>query len=192
MPAFFLEDAPVTDDPIDLIPRPRIGYLGNVFSLLDFKMLESIFARRSEWQLLFVGPIQSEDLVRGLRTLPNVHFAGPRPHESLPGILARFDVGLIPIALNEFTRPLTPLKFFEYLGAGVPMVSTSFDELERFRDLVRLVPNEPEAFEAAIERTLAEDRTVLSKRLREEAEAHTWTVINREHVIPVLRECFDF
>jgi len=192
MPAFFLEDAPVTGDPIDRIPHPRIGYLGNVFSLLDFKMLESIFARRTEWQLLFVGPVQSENLVRGLRALPNVHFVGPRPHESLPAILTRFDVGLIPITINEFTRPLTPLKFFEYLGAGVPMVSTSFDELERFRDLIQLVPNESEAFEAAIQQTLAEDRTALSRRLRKAAEARTWTVINRERVIPVLRENFGF
>lgn len=192
MPSFFLEDAVITDDPIDRIPRPRIGYLGHVFSLLDFAMLETIFARRREWQLVFVGPIQSDEDVRGLRALPNVHFLGRRPHESLPSILARFDVGLIPITINDFTRPLTPLKFFEYLGAGVPMVSTCFDELEQFRDLIRLVPNEPEAFEAAIEQTLNDDRAALSARLRQEARSHTWTVINRERVVPLLREVFDF
>ena len=124
--------------------------------------------------------------------MPNVHFLGPRRHESLPGVLERFDVGLIPIVINEFTRPLTPLKFFEYLGAGVPMVSTSFRELEQFRHLIRLVPNEPDAFEAAIQQTLDEDRAALSRKLRREAELHTWDVVNRESVVPVLREEFQF
>lgn len=192
VPSFFLNDSPIASDPIDQVPRPRIGYLGHVFSLLDFAMLEGIFRRRNDWQLVFVGPIQSEDLVRNLRALPNVHFLGPRPHESLPGILARFDVGLIPITINDFTRPLTPLKFFEYLGAGLPIVSTCFSELEKFSDLIRLVPNEADAFEEAIMQTLREDRDARTRQLRSEAKSHTWTVINRERVVPILREEFDF
>jgi len=192
IPEFFFERHPIGTDPIDQIPCPRIGYLGNIFVLLDYELLQEICVRRPDWQMVFVGPIQKEALVQNLRGLPNAHFVGPRPHEELPAILQRFDVGLMPFLINDFTRPLTPLKLYEYLAAGVPVVSTDLPNLDSFRSLIRLVPNEVAAFEAAIARELAEDRAVTAARLREAARAFTWPRINSEYVIPVLREEFGF
>jgi glycosyltransferase involved in cell wall biosynthesis len=190
IPEFFFKSPSADPDPIDQIPHPRIGYLGNVFSLLDYAMLHEICVRRPEWQMIFVGPIQKESLVRALRELPNAHFVGRRPHERLPSILSRFDIGLMPFLVNDFTNPLTPLKLFEYMGAGVPVVSTDLPNLQEFRKLIRLVPNTADAFESAIDETLAADREVLAANLRSAARSHTWTRINREHVIPVLKEAF--
>jgi glycosyltransferase involved in cell wall biosynthesis len=192
VPAFFLNGVRSESDPIDNIPRPRIGYLGNVFSMLEFDLLESLFQKRTDWHFVLVGPIQDDKLVRGLRRLPNVHFLGTRPHEALPGVLGRFDVGLIPITINGFTEWLSPLKLFEYLGAGIPVVSTSFRELDEFRSLIELVPNDAGSFESAIQATLTQDRDRLRKRLTSEARHHTWDVINRERIVPVLQDVFGF
>ena len=155
-------------------------------------MLEPLFSKRSDWHLVFIGPVQRESLIQRLRSLPNVHFLGRRPHENLPGLLTRFDVGLIPIVINGFTRALSPLKLFEYMGAGVPIVSTDFEELRQFRSLIKLTPNDACAFERAIEETLAEDRGILSRRLHAEARNHTWGAVNRDRVVPVLRDVFGF
>jgi len=188
VPEFFFEHHPIGTDPIDQIPHPRIGYLGNVFALLDYDLLREICVQRPDWQMVFVGPIYSEALVQDLRGLPNAHFVGPRPHEELPAILQRFDVGLMPFLINDFTRPLVPLKLYEYLAVGVPVVSTDLPNLDTFRSLIRLVPNEVGAFEAAIAQELTRDRTGIAARLREAARAFTWPRINKEYVIPVLRE----
>jgi glycosyltransferase involved in cell wall biosynthesis len=192
MPAFFLNGARTMPDPIDNIPRPRIGYLGNIFAVLEFGLLEAVFRKRPEWHFVLIGPVQDERLVRGLRQLPNVHFLGTRPHAQLPAVLPRIDVGLIPITINGFTQWLSPLKLFEYLGAGVPVVSTNFQELEELRSLIELVPNDAESFESAIQATLSRDRDSLRKRLQSEALSHTWDVINRERIVPVLRGVFEF
>ncbi len=192
IPEFFFDRRPLGTDPIDRIPRPRIGYLGHVFALLDYDLLREICIRRPEWQMVFVGPIQRESLLQNLRGLPNAHFVGTRPHEDLPVILQRFDVGLMPFLINDFTRPLVPLKLYEYLAAGVPVVSTDLPNLDSFRSLIQLVPGEVDAFEAAIVRELEGDRAAIASRLREAARAFTWSQINKEYVIPVLREEFGF
>lgn len=190
IPEFFFQPRPPLADPIDRIPRPRIGYLGHIFALLDYELLHDISVRHPEWQMVFVGPIFKEALVRRLRGLSNVHFVGTRPHEDLPGILRRFDVGLMPFLVNDFTRPLVPLKLYEYLAAGVPVVSTELPNLHPFQSLIRLVPNEPAAYEAAIAGELIKDRAATAVRLQEAAREFTWSRINQEYVIPVLREVF--
>jgi glycosyltransferase involved in cell wall biosynthesis len=192
MPAFFLEPPVVTADPIDQIPHPRVGYIGNVFSLLDYGLLEAVFSRRRDWQLVFIGPVEKEANVKRLRRLPNVHFLGRRPHESLPGMMARLDVGIMPFVVHDFSRPLSPLKLFEYLGGGLPVVSTDLPELRVMNHLIRLVPNQPQAFETAITETLGQDRPSAARDLQAAAAAHTWEAVNRRYVVPVLREVFGF
>lgn len=190
IPEYFFECPPLTHDPIEQIPHPRVGYLGHVRPQLDFNLLQEICLHYPDWQMVFVGPIYNEDLIRDLRKLPNVHFLGPRPHRLLPAILQQFDVGLMPFLVNESTRGLLPLKLYEYLAAGVPVVSTNLPNLDSFRSIIRLVPNEAKAFEAAIVHELGQDRATTAARLREVARNFTWTRINREYVIPVLQDVF--
>jgi hypothetical protein len=192
IPEFFFDEPVERADPIDRIPSPRIGYVGNIRPLLDFGLLERLFARRPDWQMVFVGPIEKPGLVRRLQQLPNVHFLGPRPHEQLPAILRRLDVGLMPFVFNDFTHGLHPHKLFEYLSAGIPVVSSDLAGVRRFRSLIHLVPAETDAFEAAISESLAQDRPATAARLRAEARLHTWTNIFQKRVIPVLRELGHF
>ena len=190
VPAFFLRNTGVSDADIEQIAHPRIGYVGTIFPVIDFEMLHQVFAARPHWQLVMVGPVHPRSPVKALAQLPNVSLVGPRPHEVLPSVLRQFDVGIIPIGINGFTRPLIPLKLFEYMGAGVPIVSTAFPELEQYSSVLELVACEPSAFADAIERTLAQDATVVRDQLQSIARDLTWTEINRHSVVPILQDVF--
>ena len=105
------------------LPRPRLGWFGVVDERLDFDLLRDMAARRPNWSFVMIGPvvkIEPESLPR----LPNIHWLGMRPHTELPRYLAGWDLGLMPFALNEATRFISPTKTPEYLAAGVPVVST--------------------------------------------------------------------
>jgi glycosyltransferase involved in cell wall biosynthesis len=124
--------------------------------------------------------------------LSNVHFLGPRPHKDLPSLLGRLDVGLMPFVVNDFSRPLVPLKLYEYMAAGLPVVSTKLPNLAPYRSLIRLSAQDVDSFGVAITETLALDRADQAQKLRAAAQKYTWTKINEEYVVPVLRDVFGF
>lgn len=191
-PEFFLRSHKTLPETLRSIPAPRLVYVGSMYSFLDYDLLERIFTRRTDWQLVFLGTRNPSDAGRLLRAAPNVHFIGRLDQESLPAFLAHFDVGLMPFKINAYSLPATPLKLYEYMAAGLPVVSTDLPNLQRFRTLIRLVPDDADAFERAIAETLASDRQQESAKLRAEAKKHTWLAINRVHVVPVLQDVFGF
>ena len=193
IPDSFVEPVDLGEDPLDDLPRPRIGCLGMVRSLLDFPLLTGLAERRPEWQFVFVGEIHRSATIEGLRACPNVHFVGSRPHDRLPAVLRRFDVGLIPIVVNDFTRSSNPMRLAEYAAAGIPAVATPLPENSRFGNRVRVVEPTVEAFEAAIAAALGDvelpsDREAVAAELREAAREYTWSAIVDGIVLPALRE----
>jgi UDP-galactopyranose mutase len=112
-------------EPADQIglPRPRIGYFGVIDERLDYELLDAITAARPSWQFVMVGPTAKVDPA----TLPqhsNLHWLGKKSYADLPAYLAGWQVGLMPFAINEATRFISPTKTPEFLAAGVPLVST--------------------------------------------------------------------
>lgn len=163
------------------IDRPRIGFFGAISDYkLDLELLTEVFRQRPEWQLVLVGPVGEGDpgtRVATLDALPNVHVLGPRPADELPGYLGGFDVCLLPSRLNRYTRHMFPLKFFEYLSAGKPVVMTPLPSLEAYYHLAHVAQAEPEAFSGSLERALAEspDDPVRVRRI-DEARQHDWNL----------------
>jgi glycosyltransferase involved in cell wall biosynthesis len=114
------------------LARPVIGFAGNFLSeKVDFELLERIARVRTDWTLLLVGPERADtaERLRTLAALPNVVWAGPLPYDEVPRAIAAFDVGLIPYLANAYTRSCFPLKLYEYLAAGKPVVATGLPEL---------------------------------------------------------------
>lgn len=122
-----------TPVPADLatIPEPRIGYHGVLSDFkIDFPLLISAASARPDWHWVFIGQEregQRSELAASLAQLPNVHFLGYRGYAELPDYLRGVSVGLLPTLLNDYTRSMFPMKFYEYLAAGVPVVSTPLD-----------------------------------------------------------------
>jgi UDP-galactopyranose mutase len=120
------------DDPADqrAIPHPRLGFFGVVDERMDIDLLRAIAEHRPRHHFVVLGPIAKIDPAH-LPQLPNLHFLGPKRYEELPAYVAGWDVAIMPFALNEATRYISPTKTLEYLAAGKPVVSTPIHDVVR-------------------------------------------------------------
>jgi glycosyltransferase involved in cell wall biosynthesis len=149
-------DLPIPAD-IAAIPAPRLGVVGVHDERLDLEAIEALAKADPDWQVILVGPIQPGDVDESrLAALSNVHRLGGKPLAELPGYLKALDVALIPYKLNELTRNIFPLKLYEYLAAGLPVVAGALPELRRFPDRVTLAER-PEDYPRLVRESLASD-----------------------------------
>ncbi|RUR41285.1 glycosyltransferase family 1 protein [Vreelandella populi] len=139
------------------LPRPRLGFFGVIDERLDIALLEEAATQRPEWQFILVGPVVKID-PETLPKLPNIHYLGSKSYAELPQYLASWDVALMPFALNESTRFISPTKTPEYLAGGRLVVSTPItDVIRTYGDSgVVKIAQTPEEFIKAIEESLKE------------------------------------
>ncbi|HJV83697.1 FAD-dependent oxidoreductase [Noviherbaspirillum sp.] len=135
------------------IPGPRLGYYGVIDERFDTELIARLADAHSSWQVVLVGPVVKIDPA----TLPqrtNIHYLGQQPYHALPNFLAGWDVCLLPFALNEATRFISPTKTLEYMAAELPIVSTPVtDVADAYSDIVAIAHDAP-AFIAACEAAL--------------------------------------
>ena len=139
------------------LPRPRIGYYGVLDERIDFDLLAAVADARPAWQLVLVGPTAKIDDAE-LPRRANISYLGMKSYAELPRYLAGWDVAILPFALNEATRYISPTKTPEYLAAGKPVVSTPVrDVADPYgkEGLVEIAATSDD-FVAAIERRLRE------------------------------------
>jgi glycosyltransferase involved in cell wall biosynthesis len=103
--------------------HPRLGFFGVIDERLDLELLAGLADRRPDWQIVMVGPVVKIDPA-ALPQRPNIRWLGMQRYEALPHLTAQWDVCLLPFALNDATRFISPTKTLEYLAAGKPVVST--------------------------------------------------------------------
>ncbi|WP_432260410.1 glycosyltransferase [Cupriavidus sp. TMH.W2] len=143
------------------IPEPRIVYHGVLSDFkVDFSLLLAAARARSDWQWVFIGEEregQRSELVAELAQLANVHFLGYRSYARLPDYLRAMQVGLLPSLINDYTKSMFPMKFFEYLAAGLPVVSTPLAFTEARLEGLE-VGADADSFIVAIENQLARGR----------------------------------
>jgi UDP-galactopyranose mutase len=122
----------ITAEPADTarLPRPRLGFYGVVDERMDLELLAAIADAKPQWQLVIVGPVVKIDPA-DLPSRPNIHYLGGKKYEELPFYLAGWDVALMPFAINESTRFISPTKTPEYLAGGKPVVSTPITDVVR-------------------------------------------------------------
>jgi UDP-galactopyranose mutase len=120
------------------LPHPRLGFFGVIDERIDFKLIEALADADPHWTIILVGPIvkiSEQDLVRR----SNIVYLGQREYRELPGLVAGWDVCLLPFALNEATRFISPTKTLEYMATGKPIVSTAIaDVVELHGDIVAI------------------------------------------------------
>lgn len=148
--------APLPPD-LEAIPHPRLIYIGALSDFkIDFTMIAEIAEARPDWHFVFIGDERegqhSEDIAR-LARRPNAHFIGWRAYAALPDYLRGADVALLPQQINDYTRSMFPMKFFEYLAAGLPIVATPLPALAEFAAYHHVASNAAE-FIAAVEAAL--------------------------------------
>lgn len=130
--AHFARARSITDEPADQgsIPHPRLGYAGVIDERMDLQLLEQVALEKPDWHLIMLGPVVKID--EGLLPkLNNIHYLGMKDYSELPAYFSSWDVALLPFALNESTRFISPTKTPEYLAAGLPVVSTPIADVIR-------------------------------------------------------------
>ncbi|MDF2763396.1 MAG: glycosyltransferase [Rhodospirillales bacterium] len=112
------------------IPQPRLGFFGVIDERMDLELVARMAALRPDWQFVMLGPVVKIDPAT-LPQRPNVHWLGGKSYQELPDYLAGWRLGLMPFALNESTRFISPTKTPEFLAAGLPVVSTAITDVVR-------------------------------------------------------------
>jgi glycosyltransferase involved in cell wall biosynthesis len=158
------------------IPEPRLVYHGVLSDFkVDFPLLMQTAQARPQWQWVIIGEEregQRSELLAQLARLPNVHLLGYRSYRSLPQYLRGMQVGVLPTLLNEYTRSMFPMKFYEYLAAGLPVVSTPLDFAREPRAGLE-VGGDANAFIGAIEKQLARGKLSAEEAVAAVGE-NTW------------------
>ena len=159
------------------LPRPIIGFAGSIVAnKVDLAGLARLIESRPEWSWVLIGPVERRlraDLAALARN-PQVHYLGLVDYESLPAYVARFDVGLIPYSANPYTASVWPLKYYEYLAAGIPVVASGLSGLpDSRRDIQTLVHLGPDSAAAILQALGASSPDDVARR-QSLASTHTW------------------
>jgi UDP-galactopyranose mutase len=128
--AHFMKARKAGEDPADQasIPYPRIGFFGVLDERFDADLIDQVAAQRPDWHFVLIGPVVKIDPA----TLPkrtNIHYLGGKSYTELPEYIRGWQVAMIPFALNESTKFISPTKTPEYLAAGKPVISTAIDDV---------------------------------------------------------------
>lgn len=156
--------------------RPRLGYVGWITERTDLALIEQLAKKRPDYDIVLAGPLDETDPVDmgGLEDLPNVKWIGPIAYGEVPAFLRTLDVCLIPHKDNDYTRTMSPLKLFQYLGSGRPIVSTRIAGVDQWSQYVYI----SEAYDSFIENVdvaLHEDSLDKSRARILSVAAHTWS-----------------
>lgn len=154
--------------------RHIIGYFGALAKWLDYDLIARVAKQMPEYEIILIGPDYDGSL-HALESaqLPNVHILGPVDYKQLPEYACWFDVSIIPFLINEITESTSPIKLFEYMALGHPIVTTNTPECRKYSSV--LIGSEVD-FAAQIEQALGLRETPqYLQLLRKEAEANSWT-----------------
>ncbi len=158
------------------ISKPQLGYCGVIDERIDLDLLADLADFKPHWQFVMIGPvvkISEDDLPRR----SNIHYLGGKDYKDLPKYLAEWNIALMPFAMNEATKFISPTKTPEYLAAGKPVISTPVRDVVRpyyEKGLVEIAKNAEEFAEAG-ERILNEDdRSEWLERVDEHLSTMSW------------------
>nr|MBC7613292.1 glycosyltransferase [Pseudopedobacter sp.] len=141
----------------------------------DYPLLEKLFKANPDKNFVFVGPYHEESIPDWWYQTSNVHLIGRLPFEDLPSVLKGFDVAIIPFKKDEVSNTIFPLKLFEYLGSGKPVVISNFNkDLKEFTHDTVPFCIDAEDFTLNITEALNHDNEDKVKARIAVAEENTW------------------
>jgi GT2 family glycosyltransferase/glycosyltransferase involved in cell wall biosynthesis len=154
------------------VQHPVVGYYGAIADWFDLELMIHVARARSNYTFVLLGGIFDVD-VSELERLPNVRVLGQQPYATMPQYLYHFDACLIPFRVNEITHATDPVKMYEYLSAGKPVVAAFLEELQPLQEYLYLA-RDKEEFLLQLDRALAESDPDLVARRRAFTAENTW------------------
>ncbi len=169
--AHFHEPAP--NDLLTDRPHPIVGYFGAIADWFDLALMRQLARERPHYSFVLIGGVFNVPM-DDLLALPNVAVLGQRPYSLMPAYLQHFDACLIPFKVNKITEATDPVKFYEYISQGKPVVATRMPELYPYRDLL-YIADDADDFIRQVDRAVQENDPALRERRIAVARENTWT-----------------
>ncbi len=167
------QQQPVPED-MQRIPHPIFGFVGALQSCIEYDYLEAAAKTRPYWSFVLIGKEKPGVDLSVLHSMPNVHFLGLKPNEQLPQYLAHFDACLNLFAKSDLSKDVSPLKFYEYLATGRPIVSTKQpDQILQYAPLIEIADS-PEEFITACEQSRSDTTPERTSARIEAGRACSW------------------
>lgn len=167
----------VSRDIADL-PKPIIGYIGVIQERVDLDLIAYLAAKNLTKTFVLVGPIWHDEDANRLSNIKNVHLLGYKSYEEAPAYIQQFDVALIPHRQSSFITSTNPMKLYEYLACGKPVVATKYSGIDMLKEVV-YVASDNEDFNRKIFLALEEDSEERQDARRKAVEEYSWNAIAR-------------
>jgi UDP-galactopyranose mutase len=158
------------------ISHPRLGFYGVIDERLDLQLIAALADTNPSWQIILVGPVMKINPA-SLPQRNNIHYLGQQPYQALPQFLAGWDVCLLPFALNDATRFISPTKVLEYMAAELPIVSTAINDVVVPHGELVAIGYTTQEFIAACAAALTasdEQKKVMAEKMRNLVAATSW------------------
>lgn len=153
------------------IPRPILGFFGLLHHWIDISLIAETARRRPHYAFVLIGDSRVD--LGALQACHNVYVLGRKEYGELPAYCAAFDAAIMPFRMNELTRNVNPIKMYEYLAAGLPIVSTPIPEAKRFSGSI-LFGETPERFAKACDEVLLVDVSARRRHISDLVRNETW------------------
>ena len=152
-----------------------VGYFGAIERRIDYDMLMAVFQANPDWTLVMAGPVEEDYVPAEIKSMDNIHFTGAYTYDELPSLIYSVDATIIPFKMDDAAKSIYPLKLYEYMSTGKPIVCTLFnpDLLIPVADKVHLAKG-TEDFEATINRALNDKDVEAQLRRKSFASINTW------------------
>jgi teichuronic acid biosynthesis glycosyltransferase TuaH len=153
--------------------KKKICYIGTISDWVDLDLVSEVAKKYNVINFYFVGPIDKTIDIEKYENCVNLKFLGVQPYDSIPKILNSIDIAMMPFKLNDLVMSVNPVKIYEYLAMGKPVIATRYTETEKFGDLINLY-NTIGDFEKTMLGLLNEDNTALQQKRIDFANKNSW------------------
>lgn len=153
--------------------KPIIGYYGAFASWFDYELVGNLAKRRPNYNIVLIGTKYDDSLEKSnIEKLENVYFLGTRDYKILKNYANKFNVCTVPFVINDITKATSPLKIFEYMALGKPIITTAMNECKKYKSI--FIANNQKEFVDLIDKALVLNENAYYKILKQEALENTW------------------
>jgi len=161
------------------LQKPIIGYIGVVQDRVDIELIKFAASKNPNKSFVIVGPVWQQEHKESLGQIPNIHVLGYKSYHEAPAYIQQFDVALIPHKPSKFVTSTNPMKLYEYLACGKPVVATKGSGAEMFDDIVYLAADKEE-FNRKIFMALQEDNKEEQEKRKKIMQDYSWNTIVKQ------------
>lgn len=167
---------PIRMHPILARGKPIVGYYGTLARWIDYDLIHSCAAALPECNFVLIGPDADGTFeASGLNKVENIFWIDAVPYADLPAYLACFDVATIPFVVNDLTKAVSPVKLFEYMAGGRPIVTTAIPECEKY-DIIGVAESTFDFIQWIMFSLPLSHDPIQTLTLQVEAHENTWAI----------------